>query len=508
MKAEAYFDNILQKLLEELDEAQESIYIAVAWFTHEELFDIILKKAKENVKVHLIYIDDHINRNKLDFTSLSNEGAKVFIYPSSDGKGLMHNKFCIIDQQIVITGSYNWTYLAPLHQENIQITKGSYTLGSEYILQFWKIVEKNGCELINAVQVSPTIRDENSRKRVLDFLSGKRELTLEIASDFSNISEKVLHKFKDEWDWKGPEIGIDLGSDWFYLGLSSNKSLPWSLELIREFKDKWDWEKLSYNERLPWSLELIREFKDKWDWEKLSSNRNLSWTIELIRKFKDKWDWEKLSSNENLPWSIELIREYEDKWIWEINPSFFSLYDVFGYSLLKGLSGNGSLPWTVELIKKYEDKWIWSGYRVVGLSGNRSLPWTLELIKKYEDKWDWKILSGNESLPWTLELIREFKDKWNWDSLSYYGNLPWSIELIREFKDKWNWKEIGENKNTPWSNKFLFNNYIRYYDNNYDNIHLDEIRRKGPRHFYSYISTFLTEDILLSLLSSEESFYQ
>ena len=32
---------------------------------------------------------------------------------------LMHNKFCIIDNDLVITGSYNWTFKARLNDENV-----------------------------------------------------------------------------------------------------------------------------------------------------------------------------------------------------------------------------------------------------------------------------------------------------------------------------------------------------------------------------------------------------
>lgn len=51
----------------------------------------------------------------------------------------MHNKFCIIDNQIVITGSYNWTYYAEnKNWENILITKNSAII-NQYRVEFNKI---------------------------------------------------------------------------------------------------------------------------------------------------------------------------------------------------------------------------------------------------------------------------------------------------------------------------------------------------------------------------------
>ena len=47
------------------------------------------------------------------------------ISPTSPwGKKIMHNKFCIIDLNKVIYGSYNWTGNAKYNNESITITEG------------------------------------------------------------------------------------------------------------------------------------------------------------------------------------------------------------------------------------------------------------------------------------------------------------------------------------------------------------------------------------------------
>jgi len=40
MQTQAYFENIQQQLILELEKAQQSIYIAVAWFTDGRLFEM------------------------------------------------------------------------------------------------------------------------------------------------------------------------------------------------------------------------------------------------------------------------------------------------------------------------------------------------------------------------------------------------------------------------------------------------------------------------------------
>ncbi|MGP9687768.1 phospholipase D-like domain-containing protein [Psychrobacter sp. AOP22-C1-C5] len=139
MQTEAIFDGIADRIYLEIEKAQSSIYIAVAWFTNKKLFNVMLKKAQQGVIVQLMLSNDHINQqshieyNQLDIGS---SGA----YLIGDGKqDLMHNKFCIIDNDTVINGSYNWSYKAEKNHENILITKGDQVLADQFIKQFKKI---------------------------------------------------------------------------------------------------------------------------------------------------------------------------------------------------------------------------------------------------------------------------------------------------------------------------------------------------------------------------------
>lgn len=122
---QAYFENIKDKLIEQIRLAKETITISVAWFTNKELFKELLDSmGKKAVKVFLLIEDDIINRgNKhgLDFQYFIDKGGYLFLHNVTNT--LMHNKFCIIDKKIVITGSYNWTYGAEYNnKENIVIS--------------------------------------------------------------------------------------------------------------------------------------------------------------------------------------------------------------------------------------------------------------------------------------------------------------------------------------------------------------------------------------------------
>ena len=118
---QAIFDNIEGFISSQINQAERCISIAVAWFTNNALYEMLTKACEKKVGVNVLLLNDILNRNEfgLDFGVLSKLGAEVRF--AKFNKGTMHNKFCIIDD-MVITGSYNWTYHANNNSENILMT--------------------------------------------------------------------------------------------------------------------------------------------------------------------------------------------------------------------------------------------------------------------------------------------------------------------------------------------------------------------------------------------------
>lgn len=137
MNIQSYFSDIREHIINELRLAESSIYIAVAWFTDKELFDILCNKAALGLKVELIAIKDEINSSgSIDFTDLLKNGGKVWLV---EDQKTMHNKFCVIDKHIVLNGSYNWTYKASDNHENIMIITNHNETTENYLEQFKQI---------------------------------------------------------------------------------------------------------------------------------------------------------------------------------------------------------------------------------------------------------------------------------------------------------------------------------------------------------------------------------
>ncbi|WP_209330103.1 phospholipase D-like domain-containing protein [Lunatimonas salinarum] len=136
MQTEAVFENIAERIQQEISKAQKSVFIAVAWFTNKNLFNELVNKARNGCTVSLIISNDNINLNSsLDFEQLLTAKSKVYKIGNGDTE-LMHNKFCVIDYSTVITGSYNWSYKAESNFENVIITSNDTTLAEQFISEF------------------------------------------------------------------------------------------------------------------------------------------------------------------------------------------------------------------------------------------------------------------------------------------------------------------------------------------------------------------------------------
>lgn len=112
------------------------------------------------MQVAIIIANHEFNKNsRVDFKELlQNNGYVGYIGNINDGSKdkLMHNKFCIIDNTTIITGSYNWTYKARINDENIIIIKNDDHIVEKFNDKFESIKPKYGFTLKgNKVAILP-----------------------------------------------------------------------------------------------------------------------------------------------------------------------------------------------------------------------------------------------------------------------------------------------------------------------------------------------------------------
>ena len=187
------FSNIKEYLIASIDNTYSQIKIAVAWFTNIELFEAVLRALKRGVYIELIIIDDCINRNEfgLDFSLFIENGGHLYF---SNRQKIMHNKFCIIDDKIVITGSYNWTYYAEnKNWENI-IAILNANIASKYNANFDMIkkqleeVKEYNQYKLNEIEPKVLLNDYNY---LLEDLSLKEK---KIGSNYSFYLTSIIEK--------------------------------------------------------------------------------------------------------------------------------------------------------------------------------------------------------------------------------------------------------------------------------------------------------------------------
>lgn len=178
--------NVIQK---ELFKAQKSVKIAVAWFTNDLLFQPLLLKLQSGVSVELILNRDNINDsedNEIDFNTFVEIGG---ILHWNESKKLMHEKFCIIDDSIVIYGSYNWTNKAEYNDESIAVSKEEYGTCMFYRNLFNKLCQTYPVESSKLVKkdVNTTNKANTNQNNVTDV----------VKSRYRTISDKDKERFKE-----------------------------------------------------------------------------------------------------------------------------------------------------------------------------------------------------------------------------------------------------------------------------------------------------------------------
>jgi hypothetical protein len=138
MNSQVYFSDIQELIITEIRGAEKCIYVAVAWLTDKAILRELSQKAKSGVDVKLLMVHDDINIKSVkdELEILVENGGEVCLVGASTNGGIMHHKFCVLDEATVITGSYNWSRKARSNDENIVIAKNAVDLCRDFTSEF------------------------------------------------------------------------------------------------------------------------------------------------------------------------------------------------------------------------------------------------------------------------------------------------------------------------------------------------------------------------------------
>lgn len=138
----AYFcpeDGCAQAVVNEINMAEKHIEMAAYSFTHENIAEALVQASKRNVTITVILDEQQagMESSKKDYLSLNGIDCILDKNPK-----LMHNKFWVIDNITLITGSFNPTTNADKYNdENLLVIKNS-ALAKQYDAEFWEMYEQ------------------------------------------------------------------------------------------------------------------------------------------------------------------------------------------------------------------------------------------------------------------------------------------------------------------------------------------------------------------------------
>jgi phosphatidylserine/phosphatidylglycerophosphate/cardiolipin synthase-like enzyme len=142
-QVEIYFspdDGVAKHILDLISTAQESIHFMAYTFTSDKLGAAIVEKAQAGIQVKGVMDDSQVASDGTEYASFMQAGLDVQL--DGNGKGLMHHKVIIIDQRIVITGSYNFTASAEENNDENVVVLYDRDAAAKYLEEFQRVYEQ------------------------------------------------------------------------------------------------------------------------------------------------------------------------------------------------------------------------------------------------------------------------------------------------------------------------------------------------------------------------------
>ncbi len=124
------FDEIKDTIIQGIRNANYIIWAAVAWFTDVEIFNELKSRKEAGVSVRIITSDESSNHYIIKDLEENFNVTKVPLKGNYLSNRL-HDKFCIIDLEYVMHGSYNWSKNARQNDETL-----ATALDRDFVMKF------------------------------------------------------------------------------------------------------------------------------------------------------------------------------------------------------------------------------------------------------------------------------------------------------------------------------------------------------------------------------------
>lgn len=133
-------DKCDEVLIKELLTTKKELNIAIYSLTKPNIAEAITQLKKNGVTVRMVVDNQQAGgKYSLDEYLISNNVSLL----RDKHSGLMHNKFAVIDGQVVLTGSYNWTNGATYKNDENLIIIRSVEAAQRFNTEFSRLWREN-----------------------------------------------------------------------------------------------------------------------------------------------------------------------------------------------------------------------------------------------------------------------------------------------------------------------------------------------------------------------------
>ena len=139
---ETYFEsegNVRERIIELVEDAESNVYFMAFAFTDNDIAQAMVRQHRAGLAVRGVIEGRNVNGLGSDFEPMKTAGVDVL----ADGNPyVMHHKVIIIDEEIVVTGSYNFSAsAAESNDENVLIIH-SPEIAAQYMSEFRRVYQK------------------------------------------------------------------------------------------------------------------------------------------------------------------------------------------------------------------------------------------------------------------------------------------------------------------------------------------------------------------------------
>jgi|TARA_Y100000034_G_C6864533_1_gene393859 phospholipase D len=197
---ELYFapsQNSIDRFLEVIGDSEKEIHCSLRSLNFPPLEELFVDKESEGVKVR-IYVDSDYKGNKRIYLP--------FVRFAPEGYSMMHNNYCILDEEIVITGSTIFNQNTIEYALHDFVIIDNEKLAKEYNSDFWRLYnnqsveknfeEKDFIEVNNETKVIPYFcPHEDCEGAIVELIENSKKSIGFAVYSFTN--EKIIGAIKN-----------------------------------------------------------------------------------------------------------------------------------------------------------------------------------------------------------------------------------------------------------------------------------------------------------------------